>query len=92
MVFKQLKEYEYNHFTKLLIQNGHKDGLDASFSITMKVNDGEYIIKIQPSKKLRIYALQALVVYRSKNEVEMALNTDNVLLLSLLNILLYQGV
>jgi len=92
MVFRQLKEYEYNHFNNLLIQSGRKDGLDASFSITMKINNAEYIIKIQPAKKHRIYALQALVVYRDKYEVEMVLSKDNALLLSLLNILLYQGV
>jgi len=91
MIFRQLKECEYNHFIKLLIQSGRKDGLDASFSITMKVNDGKYIIKIQPAKKCKIYALQALEVCRNKHEIEMFLITDNSLLLSLLNILLYQG-
>ena len=92
MIFRQLKECEYNHFIKLLIQSGRKDGLDASFSITMKVNDWEYMLKIQPAKKCRIYALQALMVYRDKHEIEMVLNKDNCLLWSLLNILLYQGV
>ena len=92
MVFKQLKEYDYNHFISLLIENGYKDGLDASYSITMKVNDYEYIIKIQPARKCKIYALQALEVCREKHEIEMFLIADNSLLLSLLNILLYQGV
>ena len=92
MVFKQLKEHEYSHFTELLIESGRKDGLDASFSVTMKVNGGEYIVKIQPAKKCKIYALQALEVCRDKHEIEMYLINDNSLLLSLLNILLYQGV
>jgi len=86
MVFKQLKELEYNHFVVLL--NKHKNGVDASFSVNVKVNDTEYIVKIQPAKKCKIYALQVLMVHRNKQ----FLITDNSVLLSLLNILLYQGV
>ena len=64
MVFAQLQQDKYEHFTQQLIQKARQEPLNASFDVTMAINGTEYIVKLQPAKKRKVYILQALKVER----------------------------
>jgi len=44
MVCRQLTKKKYENFTQQLIQKAWQEPLDSSFSITMTVDDSEYIL------------------------------------------------
>ena len=92
MVCTQLSRKNYERFTRQLIKNARQEPMDESFSFTVTMNQAEYILKIQPDHKNKIYALQALKVERVKDEgIYHMLISDNCFLLSLLNLLIRQG-
>ena len=92
MVFRQLKREEYEYFTQQLIKKARKEPLDPSYTATMIINDTEYIFKIQPDRKCKVYILQALRVEREEYGHSHTLILDNHFLLALLEILIRQGV
>ena len=92
MVCRQLTQEQYEYFTEQLIKKARQEPFDASFTVTMVVNDTEYILKIQPDKKCKIYILQALRVERGGFGYSHMLILDNHFLLALLEILVRQGV
>lgn len=92
MVFRQLTQEKYEYFIQQLIERARQEPLDASFSVTMTINNAEYLLKIQPEKHCKIYILQALKVERDEYGHLHELITDNQFLLSLLEILIRQGV
>jgi len=91
LVFKQLKQTKYERFTQQLIQKAQQQPLEASFTVTMIINDTEYILKIQPERNHKVYILQALMVERDDFLQNHTLILNNSFLLSLLEILIYQG-
>ena len=92
MAFKQLKPKKYEYFTEQLIKKARQEPLNANFDTAMVINNKEYILKIQPEKKRKVYILQALMVEREEFGQVHTLITDNRFLLALLEILIYQGI
>ena len=91
MVYIQLKQNNYKRFVTQLVETAEQKPLDASFSFTMKINEAEYALKIQPDRHRKVYALQALEIGRMKNRIDHRLITDNRFLFALLNIMARQA-
>jgi len=89
VIFVKLEHKKYECFRQGLIKRVRRDFPDASFSVSVKVDSMEYILKIQFERKNRIYILQALRIDCDNSK---KLITDNNLLLSLLNILIWQEI
>ena len=92
MIVRQLKADKYKYFQDQLIERAQQNPSEASFNVTVKVDTKEYILKIQPDNKNKIVALQALVVERDEYGHLHTLITDNKILSSLLELLIWQGV
>ncbi len=92
MIVRQLKAEKYERFQNQLIQKAQQNPLEASFNVTMKVDRKEYVLRIQPETKHKMVALQALVVDRDEYGHLHTLITDNKILSSLLELLIWQGV
>ena len=92
MIVRQLKAEKFEYFQSQLIKRAQQNPLEASFNVTMKVDQKEYVLRIQPETKHKMVALQALVVERDKYGHLHTLITDNNILLSLLELLIWQGV
>ena len=93
MIVRQLKADKYEYLQNRLIQKAQQNPFNASFNVTMKVNSKEYILKIQPETKHRLVALQALEVERDDEcGLLHTLITDNKILSSLLELLIWQDV
>lgn len=93
MIVRQLKAEKYERFQNQLIQKAQQNPLEASFNVTMKVDRKEYVLRIQPETKHRLVALQALEVDRDDECGHLhMLITDNNILSSLLELLIWQGV
>ena len=92
MVCMQLSPKKYYYFTHQLVKKARNEPLDASYHVPVTVNDREYLLKIQPEKKRRLYALQALQIDRDDECVLHTLITRNNLLAALLTILVEQGI
>lgn len=92
MIVRQLKADKYKYFQDQLIERAQQNPFEASFNVTVKVDTKEYILKIQPDNKNKIVALQALVVERDEYGHLHTLITDNKILSSLLELLIWQGV
>ena len=92
MIVRQLKAEKYERFQNQLIQKAQQNPLEASFNVTMKVDRKEYVLRVQPENKHKMVALQALVVDRDEYGHLHTLITDNKILSSLLELLIWQGV
>ena len=92
MIVRQLKAEKYERFQSQLIQKAQQNPLEASFNVTVKVDRKEYVLRIQPETKHKMVALQALVVDRDEYGHLHTLITDNKILSSLLELLIWQGV
>ena len=92
MIVRQLKAEKYERFQNQLIQKAQQNPLEASFNVTMKVDRKEDVLRIQPETKHKMVALQALVVDRDEYGHLHTLITDNKILSSLLELLIWQGV
>ena len=91
MVATQLNPKKYEDFNRQLIKYARQEPLDASFTFTMTVNNVEYILKLQP-ERCKIYILQAVRIDREISDgIHHELVTDNCTLVSLLYILIWQG-
>lgn len=93
MIVRQLKPKIYERFQNQLIQKAQQNPLEASFNVTMKVDRKEYILRIQPETEHKMVVLQALEVDRDDECGHLhMLITDNKILSSLLELLIWQGV
>lgn len=92
MIIRQLKAEKYARFQDQLIKKAQQNPLEASFNVTMKVDQKEYVLRIQPETEHKMVALQALVVDRDEYGHLQTLITDNKILSSLLELLIWQGV
>ena len=92
MVYFHLKQEQYDYFSEQLIKKARQEPLDASYTIPMTINCMEYILKIQPDNKCKVYILQALRVDREEYGHCHTLILENKFLYALLEILIYQGV
>lgn len=92
MIVRQLKADRYEYLQNQLIARAQQNPFEASFNVTVKVDKKEYILKIQPDNRHKMVALQALVVDRDEQGHLHTLITDNKILSSLLELLIWQGV
>lgn len=93
MIVRQLKAEKFDYFQNQLIKRAQQNPLEASFNVTVKVDRKEYVLRIQPENKHRVVALQALEVDRDEECGHLhMLITDNKILSSLLELLIWQGV
>ena len=93
MIVRQLKAEKFDYFQNQLIKRAQQNPLEASFNVTVKVDRKEYVLRIQPENKHRVVALKALEVDRDEECVHLhMLITDNKILSSLLELLIWQGV
>lgn len=92
MIVRQLKAEKFDYFQNQLIERAQQNPLEASFNVTVKVDKKEYVLRIQPEAKHKMVALQALVVDRDEYGHLHTLITDNKILSSLLELLIWQGV
>ena len=93
MVIRQLKAQQYELLFEQLVQKAGQRPMEASFDVGIKVDNREYILKVQPESKYRMAALQALEVERDPECGHLhALITENVMLSSLLELLIWQGI
>ncbi len=91
MVIKEVDSEQYEFIYEMLVDKAQQDPLEACFNVTMKVNEAEYILRVQPEKHYKIAALQAILVEREEEQFH-TLITNNDVLLALINLLLYQGI
>lgn len=92
MIIRQLKQTQYDLLQRKLIQTGEKAPLEACYTVSMKIDGFAYVIKIQPECKRRMAMLQAYKSIRDHNGLHFDLITEGVVLKSLFEIFLYQGV
>lgn len=93
MIVRQLKADRYEYLQSQLIKQAQQNPLEASFNVTVKVDKKEYVLKIQPETKHKMVVLQALEVERDDECGHLhMLITDNKILSSLLELLIWQGV
>ncbi|RCX06871.1 hypothetical protein DFR58_1681 [Anaerobacterium chartisolvens] len=92
MIIRQLKPRQYEHLHKNLLKKAHAKPLEASYTVNMTVNGVEYAVRLQPETRCRMAVLQALRIDRSKDKPDFELITRGNILLSLLEMLIYQTV
>ena len=92
MIIRKLKPVQFERIHQELIQKAHTQPLDASYTVNMSINNIPYSIKIQPEHNCKLAILQALRIERDEDGPSFKLITNNNLLSSLLEILIYQGV
>jgi hypothetical protein len=92
MIIRKLKPKQYEYLHKDLLKKAHVEPLDASYTVNMTINDVEYAVRIQPESRCRMAILQAFKIYRDEDGPKFKLITRSNVLLSLLEILIYQGV
>jgi hypothetical protein len=93
MIVRQLKTKEFEQFQSQLVQNAQQNPLEACFNVTVKVDNNEYVLKIQPENGYKLAVLQALEIDRSDGYGHLhMLITNNNILSSLLELLLWQGI
>ena len=92
MILRPLNEKQFEYFQNLLISNAMHEPLDADFHMPIRVNETEYMLRIQPCSKRKFAVLQALEVrWNAEKEISQILITDNKILLALFELLLFQG-
>lgn len=92
MIIRELKQWQYEHLNKALIERAHAEPLEACYTVNMQIDGVSYAMKIQPERHCRIAILQAYRIDREEDGQNFELITSGNLLSSLLEILIYQGV
>ena len=92
MVIRQLTQKLYDSLCKDLSRYGHNPPLCPHYMIPLTINDREYTIFLQPDSHCKVAVLYAVEVLREEEGSNHILITQNVLLASFLEIILYQGV
>lgn len=90
MVIRQFSQEQYDLLYRYLIQQSHSDPLDASYEVSMKVDDYEYRLRLQPGRKRKVAVLQAVRAWTEQGERHFQLMTDNLPLACLLELLLLE--
>ncbi|WP_050696561.1 hypothetical protein [Anaeromassilibacillus senegalensis] len=92
MIIRQLSESRFEWFHRSLMEEAHAEPLDAGYTVKLKINGAEYDVKLQPEDDYQIAVLQALRIERNQYGPDFTLITEDNLLSSFLEILLYQGI
>lgn len=92
MITRILSDDQYEKLQQTLLMKAHTEPLEASYTVTLQINDKEYAVKLQPEKHHKVAVLQALQISRCAGGPDFLLITQNNILSSLLEIILYQGI
>lgn len=92
MVGRQLKERAYESVLEKLIRDARNRPLSPVYEVDINFNGDRYTLFLQPERHYKIYALYAI---HSVCEIDVGgvghdLITDNLLLSSLMEMLIYQ--
>ena len=93
MVIRQVKVNHWQHVYSQITTYGRAAPLSLQFDVDITCNGTNYILKVQPERKRKIVALQALGVCSDSGGIggkDYHLIEDNVILSALLEILMYQ--
>lgn len=90
MIVRGVHQEQYEQVCSYLNQKGKSGAFDASYEVTIPVDDCEYLLRLQPCKKRKLAALQAVQVCRDGKERRFKLITDNLPLSALLELFLFQ--
>lgn len=91
MIIRQMKPERFERFEAQLIKKAQQNPLEACYNVNITVNKAEYSLRVQPEKGYKIAALQALRIDRDDYGHLHELITENRVLSSLLELLLWQG-
>lgn len=94
MVVRQLKEKEYDRLQEKLIKDARNKPSCPIFEVDIIFNGEKYTLFLQPEKDKKIYALYALnTVYENDvYAVNHMLITNNIILSSLMEMVIYQWI
>lgn len=91
MILRQIGEKQFEWFHHFLLEGARADPMNAIYTVNLKINDVEYDVKLLLEEENQIAILQATRIDRGKYGSDFELITDDKLLSSFLEILLYQG-
>ena len=86
MIIRVVKKTDYEDLIKRLKEKSTQNPLEACFHLTMQVDERIYTIKLQAEGKRKLVILQAI---ETTDGETYRLITDNRLLLSLINFVVY---
>lgn len=94
MVGKQLKNEKYVKVAEDLMKNARNRPLSPIYEVDINFNGERYMLFLQSGKHRKIYALYAIHYIYEKDVCGAAheLITDNVILSSLMEMIIYQGI
>lgn len=92
MIVRQLAQRKYDTFCKDLNNYAYSPPLCPHYILPLHINGTEYTIWLQPDTHCKIAVLYAVEVIREEDGISHILITQNALLSSFLEIILYQGV
>ncbi len=92
MILRQMKQKHYDLFCKELQEKAFSAPLDASYTATLNVDGVQYTVRIQPEKNRKVAILQAVQTKQGEDGPKYALITGSAVLISLLELLIYQGI
>ncbi|WP_283607778.1 hypothetical protein [Faecalispora anaeroviscerum] len=90
MIIRKVCQEQYEQVCRYLNQQGKSGTFDASYEVTIQVDDCEYLLRLQPCSKRKLAALQAVQLYRKEKERRFKLITENLPLSTLLELFLFQ--
>lgn len=92
MILRQMKQKHYDLFCKELKEKAFSAPLDASYTATLNVDNAQYTVRLQPEKNRKVAILQAVQMVEGENGPQYVLITGGAVLISLLELLIYQGI
>lgn len=93
MIVRNYKLCKYNTIKKELTKNARHNTTDDCYSITMSINEKNYVIKFQFAEERKLLVWEALEISPcSEDAGNFTIITDGCILSSILNILLWQKV
>ncbi len=90
MIIRKMYPEQYEQACRYLQENGKSSILDASYEVTMRVDDIEYQLRLQPCPKRQLAVLQAVKIFYIEEDMKYELILDNLPLSILLELFLIQ--
>lgn len=94
MVIQQIKQDHWNHVYGQITRYGKGAPLSLQYDVEVNCNGVHYLLRVQPDRKCRLAALQALVAYPGDGGIggeEYHLVKENAVLSALLVLIVSQG-
>lgn len=85
MVLRQFKQEQFPRICHILEEKGHREPMDVFYTITVKVDEWVYCLRVLPIRQCKVAVLQT-VRYHPQQENMCELFTQGTLLSALLEI------